>query len=283
MTNQEKRQKIAGEVISREGKNQYTQTSKRYKVASGWSDCSSLTHWAHEQAIGVDIGDDTAGQIVSDNLTTVDVEIKDGVPDESALLVGDLLFFRGRSLGRKQFQYVGHVETYVGNGETSGHGSGIGPTRKNMADYCKQRQESSSPVPAGNRGLICVRRAVPLSPEEEQGRNQKGDWDGVDTEQFVKDLYVELLGREPDAGGLNNWVNTIANGASFREVYDGIGNSEEGRKYFVHEIYLHLLGREPDAEGEKNWIAALAGGASKSEVYQDFLNSDEYREKNGKS
>lgn len=105
----------------------------------------------------------------------------------------------------------------------------------------------------------------------------------MDTVQFVKDLYVVLLGREPDADGLNNWVNTIANEASFREVYDGIGNPKEGRKYFVHELYLHLSGRALDAEGGKNWIAALEGGASKSEVYQDFLNSDEYREKNGKS
>ncbi|WP_434310792.1 DUF4214 domain-containing protein [Hominifimenecus sp. rT4P-3] len=281
MTNQEKRQKIADAVISREGKNKYTQTAKRDRVASGWSDCSSLTHWAHKTAIGVDIGDDTAAQIVSDNLTTVNVEIRDGVPDESALLVGDLLFFRGRSLSRKPYQYVGHVETYVGNGETSGHGSGVGPTRKNMADYCRERQASSSPVPAGNRGLICVRRAVPLSPEEEQG--QKGDWDGVNTEQFVKDLYVELLGRYPDTGGLKDWVNRIAEGANFREVYEGIGNSEEGRKYFVRELYLHLLKREPDEDGLKNWTAALAGGASKSQVYQDFLNSEEYQKKNKKS
>ena len=70
---------------------------------------------------------------------------------------------------------------------------------------------------------------------------------------------------------------------SGREVYDGIGNSEEGRKYFVRELYLHLMGREPDDGGLQDWIAVLAGGASKSEVYQDFLNSDEYREKNGKS
>ena len=37
MTNQEKRQKIAEAVISREGQNQYTQSSKRDRVAEGLS------------------------------------------------------------------------------------------------------------------------------------------------------------------------------------------------------------------------------------------------------
>ena len=281
MTNQEKRQKIAEAVISREGKNQYTQSSKRERVAEGWSDCSSLTHWAHKQAIGVDIGDDTPAQIVSSRLTTVEVKVTDGVPDEAALLPGDLLFFRGRSLDRKPYQYVGHVETYVGNGQISGHGSGIGPVRKNMADYCRQRQASSSPVPAGNRGLICVRRAVPLSAEEQSSseNNRKGDWDGVDTEQFVKDLYVQILGRKADEGGLADWLQYIKEGKSFREVYEGFTHSNEGRRHFVEELYLHLLGRTPKDGEEQAWIDALANGSSQTAVYEGFVGSEEYKRK----
>lgn len=281
MTNQEKRQKIAEAVISREGKNQYTQSSKRDRVAEGWSDCSSLTHWAHKQAIGVDIGDDTPAQIVSSRLATVEVKVVDGIPDVAALLPGDLLFFRGRSLDRKPYQYVGHVETYVGNGQISGHGSGIGPVRKNMADYCRQRQASSSPVPAGNRGLICVRRAVPLSAEEQSlsENNRKGDWDGVDTEQFVKDLYVQILGRKADEGGLADWLQYIKQGKSFREVYEGFTHSNEGRRHFVEELYLHLLGRMPKDGEEQAWIDALANGSSQTAVYEGFVGSEEYKRK----
>ena len=281
MTNQEKRQKIAEAVISREGKNQYTQSSKRDRVAEGWSDCSSLTHWAHKQAIGVDIGDDTPAQIVSSRLATVEVKVVDGIPDVAALLPGDLLFFRGKSLDRKPYQYVGHVETYVGNGQISGHGSGIGPVRKNMADYCRQRQASSSPVPAGNRGLICVRRAVPLSAEEQSlsENNRKGDWDGVDTEQFVKDLYVQILGRKADEGGLADWLQYIKQGKSFREVYEGFTHSNEGRRHFVEELYLHLLGRMPKDGEEQAWIDALANGSSQTAVYEGFVGSEEYKRK----
>ena len=165
MTNAEKRRALADKVISREGKNTYTQGSKRNQVANGYSDCSSLDRWAYKEVLDIDIGSNTEAQIKSKNLTTIDVDIKDGIPDESKMLPGDLLFFRGRSEKRSASDYVGHVEMYVGNGEISGHGSGIGPTRKNLVEYCRKRQKSSSPVPAGNRGLICVRRAV-LDQEE---------------------------------------------------------------------------------------------------------------------
>lgn len=151
-------QKIADLIISREGKNQYTQGANRTKVDSGYSDCSSLTQWAAREAASVNIGSNTTSQINSAKLETVELSIVNGVPDESKMLPGDFLYFRGTDTGRGYAQYVGHVEAYVGNGQLSGHGSGVGPTRKNMANYCKQRQNTKSDVPGGNRGLICVRR-----------------------------------------------------------------------------------------------------------------------------
>ena len=63
MTYSEQRAALVAAVISREGKNQYTQGSKRDQVASGWSDCSSLMRWAHEEALGVYIGGNTEAQI----------------------------------------------------------------------------------------------------------------------------------------------------------------------------------------------------------------------------
>lgn len=159
--------KIADLVKSREGKNQYTQGLNRSKVESGYSDCSALTRWAYIRGASVEIGSNTSAQINSKNLKTVDLKITSGVPEETKMLPGDLLFFRGTDKSRKSSQYVGHVETYVGGGQLSGHGSGTGPTRKNMIEYCKQRQSTSSPVPGGNRGLICVRRLKGAMPTDD--------------------------------------------------------------------------------------------------------------------
>ena len=215
MTVTEKRATIVASIKSREGRNTYTQGSKRDQVASGWSDCSSLVRWAYQQ-VGIEIGGNTEAQMLSSQLANVVVPIDAGVPRESYLLPGDLLYFRGRNTERKATKYVGHVEMYLGGGELSGHGSGIGPTRKNMVDYCRKRQASSSPVPAGNRGLICVRRAVALIEEDPQS-----------DQDYVASLYRDLLGRDPDAGGLNGWVAALRDGMSRDEVRQGFLRSEE--------------------------------------------------------
>lgn len=215
MTNDDMRQALVDAVKSRECKNTYTQGSKRDKVADGWSDCSSLVRWAY-QKIGLEIGDNTEAQMLSKQLYNVTVPIDAGVPRESYLMPGDLLYFRGRDNSRKDTKYVGHVEMYVGNGQISGHGSGIGPSRKNMVDYCRQRQASSSPVPAGNRGLICVRRAVVLSED---------DWQS--DQEYVTSLYLDLLGREPDAAGFACWVDALQGGTSRENVKQAFLRSEE--------------------------------------------------------
>ncbi|MEI3239224.1 MAG: NlpC/P60 family protein [Lachnospiraceae bacterium] len=162
----EKRLALVAKMESREGKNTYTQSTRRSRVDSGYSDCSSLVHWVYKEVLGINIGDDTVGQIRTKKLTTIDAGIRDGILDEKKLLPGDLLFFRGSDTGRKAADYVGHVEMYVGNGELSGHGFGIGPVRKNMAEYCRARRERSAPAPINNRGLICVRRALPADTSD---------------------------------------------------------------------------------------------------------------------
>ena len=137
-------------VTSRLHKNSYTQSDKRYEVDNGYSDCSSLMWWAYDK-IGISIGDYTGEQIISTNLYDVKVSVINGVPDEEKMLKGDLLFFRSNSSTYPQ--KVGHVEMYVGNNMLCGHGSGVGPTLKNIESYCYNRAQL-------DKGLICVRRAV---------------------------------------------------------------------------------------------------------------------------
>ena len=139
MNASDKRKTVVNRVKSREGKNSYTQSSKRDQVEDGYSDCSSLQHWAYLGA-GMEIGTYTGAQIQKGSWVTQG----GAYPDESRLLPGDELFFSaGYDNGRPH--NVGHIEIYAGNGQISGHGSGIGPTRKNMIEYCKQRNASGKP------------------------------------------------------------------------------------------------------------------------------------------
>ena len=284
----EKRLALVAKMESREGKNTYTQSTRRSRVDSGYSDCSSLVHWVYKEVLGINIGDDTVGQIRTKKLTTIDAGIRDGIPDEKKLLPGDLLFFRGSDTGRKSADYVGHVEMYVGNGELSGHGFGIGPVRKNMEKYCRARRERSAPAPINNRGLICVRRALPAdnsdyaassaSPEEKassaspEGKASSGGFWKVKLEE----LYVTALGRLPDPEGLAFWEQQLKSGKSWEEISDAVIDSSEGRKRYVRELYTFLLGREPDAAEMEAWLNVLEHGGTRAEVFRGFLESEEY-------
>lgn len=137
---------------SREKKNSYTQGSKRSyffghpnnqvgnTTQNGYSDCSSSVRACIKAASGVDIGSNTSAQINNRNKIGLVVHTTDGYyPDESKLLPGDCLYFKGNTSHPLD---VGHVEMYTGDNECYGHGSGTGPTKKNLKEYCKSRASS---------------------------------------------------------------------------------------------------------------------------------------------
>lgn len=47
--------------------------------------------------------------------------------------------------------------------------------------------------------------------------------------EYVRDLYQGVLGRQPDSGGLSNWVNHLNSGKSRQFVLNGFLNSQEYR------------------------------------------------------
>lgn len=139
-------------MTGRVRKNGYTQGSNRKyffgkpdntpgnTTQKGYSDCSSAVRAAILAATGKDIGSNTNAQ-VKNRANGVVVDQTDGYyPNESRLLPGDCLYFKGNSA---HVFDVGHVEMYIGDGECCGHGSGTGPTIKNLRDYCKSRASSS--------------------------------------------------------------------------------------------------------------------------------------------
>lgn len=59
-----------------------------------------------------------------------------------------------------------------------------------------------------------------LNSQEFVGRN-------LNNEQYVTALYRAFLNRDPEASGLNNWVNALNNGASRQDVARGFAASAE--------------------------------------------------------
>jgi peptidoglycan hydrolase-like protein with peptidoglycan-binding domain len=102
----------------------------------GRSDCSSACREAIRAAAGIYIGSNTHDQICNQANGQIVDETDGFYPDESKLLPGDLLYFKGNKWHKEK---VGHVEMYTGKNECYGHGSGTGPKRHNLHDYCHSR------------------------------------------------------------------------------------------------------------------------------------------------
>lgn len=91
-------------------------------------------------------------------------------------------------------------------------------------------------------------------------------------EHLVTCLYETLLGRAPDAGGLQFFANQLANMGvgtghfdesvvvselvGSDEYFVRAGNTAQG---FVDAMYRDLLGRQPDSRGERFWTDVVTG------------------------
>jgi uncharacterized repeat protein (TIGR03803 family) len=97
--------------------------------------------------------------------------------------------------------------------------------------------------------------------------------------QEVTDFYFTLLGRAPDAPGLQSWVQNLENGMTEEQVafrfLDSPEYLDQGDKYFVDHMYLSLLGRSFDAPGEANWLAALGDDAAGNPVQPATLTHEQ--------
>lgn len=121
-------------------------------------------------------------------------------------------------------------------------------------------------------------------------------------EDYVKDLYMLFMGREPDEAGFNDWVGQLNDGKSRVEVYAGFANSQEfynicsdygitaGRfvvgydryqvnnvNLFVERLYKTCLGRRGDKDGQRNWVEKLLKREITGvECARSFIQSSEY-------
>ena len=172
MTAQEKRNQLVNSALTRKQKNQYSQdVNKRTLIEKGYGDCSGTTWYWYKKLFNMNIGTNTEAQINSKLGKRVNLTITNGIPDESKMRKGDLMYFRGTNNARTEG--VGHVEMYIGNGQCFGHGSGIGGTVKNMRDYCRMRYNQKSTAKLKNKGLICVIRFIPDDVKTEVPRDLK--------------------------------------------------------------------------------------------------------------
>ncbi len=107
-----------------------------------------------------------------------------------------------------------------------------------------------------------------------------------DTSFFVRQQYIDFLGREPDPPGFDGWVNTINNCSGDTTQCDRVHVSEaffrspefQERGYFTYRLYSVGLGRKPDYAEFANDLARVSGfldasqlEAAKAHFVSDFM------------
>lgn len=122
--------------------------------------------------------------------------------------------------------------------------------------------------------------------------------------ELVKYYYLDILGRNPDSIGWNNWTANIAPcifewnclriarpnvgvqffwGDEFRQQIAQIdpvmasGTGPDYNRRFVYWCYRKLLRREPDQTGWDNWTNTLNATGDYNSVVFGFIYSSEYR------
>lgn len=105
---------------------------------------------------------------------------------------------------------------------------------------------------------------------------------------FVRNLYRELLGREPSAGDLAYWTAQVQADSSVvgrEQVISFFMNSPEYKAHYVDTLYEVFLGRAPDAAGLAFWSAKMGdpgtpgehgGSADERFILAAIVGSDEF-------
>ena len=102
-------------------------------------------------------------------------------------------------------------------------------------------------------------------------------------EEFVTRFYQQCLNREPDLGGLTDWVAQlkaqtrggadIAVGFIFSAEFISRNLNDED---FLYVLYRAFFNREPDLGGYNNWYNQLQNGATRLSVLNGFLDALEF-------
>lgn len=107
------------------------------------------------------------------------------------------------------------------------------------------------------------------------------------TDQAAADvarMYYAVLGRAPDAAGLQGWTSVVHGGTSLTSVAQAfLGSAEFAAEHpggltdqqFVDTLYATALGRPADLPGEQSWLGAMAHGTSRADLAANFAESPE--------
>ena len=108
-------------------------------------------------------------------------------------------------------------------------------------------------------------------------------YENIGVYDYIVRMYEDVLGRKPDAEGLDAWYNQLVSGGqSGAQVARDFFFSQEyldrsvGNEVFLSDLYKALFDREPDETGYGAWMAQLNAGVPRLSVLKGFVDSPEF-------
>jgi hypothetical protein len=102
--------------------------------------------------------------------------------------------------------------------------------------------------------------------------------------RFVRNDFIDVLGRDPDASSLAFWTGRFLIQGGFNDTGQltvQLLASIEWREHAVDDLFLTLLGRSVDPAGRQFWSSRLADGYRLEDLRALIIGSDEYFEGRG--
>ena len=115
------------------------------------------------------------------------------------------------------------------------------------------------------------------NPSARLGLEQLESRDVPSVTSFVTHLYQDTLGRPPDTGGFNSWVNQLNAGTKTTgDVAIAFLTSEEYRANTIVGYYQAQLGRTPSAAEVQAMSNRLVAGETQDSLRVTFFASEEF-------
>ncbi len=102
----------------------------------------------------------------------------------------------------------------------------------------------------------------------------------------IERAYLTILGRAPEAGGLNYWLEQQGQGVSYDVIVEAfLASPERAARFgpnqsvgdFLDQLYQDAFGRAADPAGKQYWMDQLAAGATRRSIVLNFADSVEQR------
>jgi hypothetical protein len=190
--------------------------------------------------------------------------------------------------GISSIRVFGKAEVVVFRDVRFGGGSTrFGSSIRNLKDEGWNDRISSLRVQLESSGREGDVRGRPDDRRDERRDDRRPR--GEDVDRIIRRAYQDVLGRDPDEGGLRQYRSRIIDdGWTEEQVRNSLRNSPEYRdkitmtrakaQEIVRRAYLAVLKREPDAAGSEGYInSVLRDNWSQQDVERELRKSPEFR------